>query len=61
MIPPLGAIVVETNPASFDSEPICQEPYVAIYRWTFWVGPQPECDDCWQDVPTNDLSWYCEG
>jgi hypothetical protein len=56
-----GSIVVETNPAAYDAEPICQDPYSAIYRWTFSVGPEPDCTDCWQAVPTNEFSWYCEG
>jgi hypothetical protein len=61
MIEPLGEIVIETNPAEFDSEPICQEPYFAIYRWIFLVGPEPACAECWQSVPTNEMDWYCEG
>lgn len=61
VIEPGASIVVETNPAEYDSEPICEDPYVAIYRWTFLVGPEPDCDECWQTVPTNEFSWYCEG
>jgi hypothetical protein len=61
VIEPGSSIVVETNPAMFDSEPICQDPYSAIYRWTFLVGPDPDCPECWQTVPTNEFSWYCEG
>lgn len=61
VIPPSSSIVVDTNPAQYDAEPICEDPYVAIYRWTFVVGPEPDCDDCWQSVPTNEFSWYCEG
>jgi hypothetical protein len=61
VIEPGASTVVETNPASFDSEPICQDPYSAIYRWTFLVGPEPDCEACWQSVPTNEFSWYCEG
>ena len=61
VIPPHSEIVVDTNPAQFDIEPICQEPYSAIYRWTFLVGDEPDCPDCWQDVPTNEFGWYCEG
>lgn len=61
VIEPQASIVVDTNPASFDSEPICEEPYVAIYRWTFLVGAEPDCTDCWQSVQTNEFSWFCEG
>lgn len=61
VIEPGTSIVVETNPAEYDSEPICEDPYVAIYRWTFLVGPEPDCAECWQTVPTNEFSWYCEG
>ena len=60
-IEPLSRIVIETQPAAFDAEPLCVEPYSAIYRWTFLVADQPECRDCWQEVPTNEMGWYCEG
>jgi len=65
VIEPSASIVVDTNPAMYDSEPICEDPYVAIYRWTFLVGadpdPAPDCTDCWESVVTNEFSWYCEG
>lgn len=60
-IAPGTSIAFDTQPSSFDSEPICEDPYFAIYRWTFLVGPEPDCDECWQSVPTNEFSWYCEG
>ncbi len=61
VIEPGQSMVLETQPASFDAEPLCLDPYSAIYRWTFSMGAQADCTECWEDVPTNDMNWYCEG
>ena len=53
-------IVIDSCPPCVDSVSLCTVG-AAWYRWTFSVGPEPDCTDCWDAVTTNEFSWYCEG
>ena len=55
-----GEIVIDSCPPCVDSVSLCSVGS-AWYRWTFSIGSDPACTDCWEAVTTNEFSWYCEG
>ena len=59
-IEPGEEIEVPTNPPAYDSVPLC-DVGIAYYRWTFFVGPDPDDEAAFEALTTDEFSWYCEG